>query len=101
NGSAVDDGLERPQEPELVHLVTILGRRCDVPAPNLLRRGAAEEREGEADLVAEELEHVPRALLAADRQAVEDGAACERRAGAERERLRDVRPAPDPAVEVH
>src|SRR5207302_401673 len=100
DGSAVDDRLERPEEPELVHLASILGCWRDVLAPELVRRGAAEEREGEADLVAEELEHVPRSLLAGGGETPEDRTARERRARAERERLHDVGAAPDPAVEV-
>src|ERR671923_957488 len=77
-----------------------LGRPRDVCPRDLLRPRAPEEREAEADLLAEELEHVPGSLLAAGCESPDDGAAGEDGAGAERERLDRVCPSPDAAVEV-
>ena len=67
---------------------------------HLVRRRAAAERERELDLVAQQLEHAPRACLPVAGEAPERRAAGEDRAGAERERLDDVGAAADAAVDV-
>jgi len=58
-----------------------------VAARDLRRRGAAEEREPELDLAAEDLEHRAHPLLAADREARGDRPGDERRTRAERQGL--------------
>src|SRR5918912_1995947 len=75
-------------------------RAGDVRARDVPGSRAAEEREAEPDLVAKELEDVPRSFLAPGREPPEDGAAGEHGPRAEREPLDGVRPAPDTAVEV-
>ena len=57
--------------------------------------------EGQLELGAQQLEHPPRALLAADREAPEGRAADQDRVGAEGEGDRDVDAAPDAAVDEH
>ena len=62
---------------------------------------AAEQHERELDLLAQQLEHLARALLAARGEAPERRAAGEHGARAERERLDDVGAAADAAVDQH
>src|SRR5438874_2330903 len=78
-----------------------LAAALDVRARDVRRRAAADELERRLDLRAEEFEHAPRAGLAVDDEAPERRAPGEHGARAEGERLHDVRPAPDPAVEQH
>ena len=56
-------------------------------------------RQAECDLCSKQVQHVASALLAADGQAPDDGASGEDGSGAERQRLQDIRAAPDAAVE--
>ena len=73
----------------------------DVRGGHLGRARAAEQLQAQLELGAQQLEHLRDALLAAGREAAEHGAAGERRAGAERERLEHVRAAADAAVDQH
>src|SRR5688572_23155375 len=75
-------------------------RGPDVPGGELGRRATAEQREGVFELLAEDLEHLRDALVAAECEAVHGRPSDEDRPGAERERHRDVGAAPDAAVEV-
>ena len=61
----------------------------------------SDQLQREQDLVAEELEDVARAGFAVGRQAPQRRAAREDRFRAERQRLHDIRPAADAAVEQH
>ena len=69
-------------------------------ARELLRGGAAEQAQRQRQLVAQELEDVPHAVLACRREAEDRRAAGEHRACAQRERLGDVGAAADAAVEI-
>ena len=77
--------------------------RCaaDVPARDLGGRRAAAEREGELELVAEQLEDALGAVCTTRSEPPQRRPARQHRLRSERERLDDVRPAPDPAVHEH
>ena len=68
-------------------------------AAHRVRRGCAEQREPELDLVAQQLQHVADTVLAACCKPVEGGSAGQRRLRAERQRLQHVAAAADPAVD--
>src|SRR6476620_6356600 len=72
----------------------------DVRGRELVRRGTAEQAEGQRQLVTQELEDVAHSLLARRREAEDRRAAGEHGARAERDRLGDVGAAPDAAVEI-
>ena len=70
-------------------------------ARDLGGRGAAAEREGELELIAEQLEDALGAVRATGAEPPQRRPAGEHRLRSERERLDDVRSAPNPAVHEH
>src|SRR5688572_16393000 len=81
--------------------IPIALRRLDVRGRDLVRGAATEERERVLGLLAQDLEHLRNALVAAEGQAVHRRPADEDCASAQRERHRDVRAPAYAAVEVH
>src|SRR3954451_3498245 len=69
-------------------------------AGELCRRGAAEQAQRQCQLVPQELEDMAHAVLSRDGETVDRRATGEHRARPEGERLGDVGPATDTAVEI-